>query len=520
LAHYLALDWDNREFHLVAANVGRGKVQIQHAISWREDQPVLPANAEQFGARLRDELKKAGIAAAPLIVGLGRDRVVVREVRYPQVPPDVEVAVIRNQIIKDLTDSPDDVLLDYTPLAEPSRAGERRALSLVVRKDMVQALQTIARVAGLKLVAVTARPFGIAACYKHLAGATPQVPAPPSPDAVAGVLTVATGWAEFCAVRGHQLLFARSLAVGDGLLGEVRRNLAAYAGQPQLTFPRDAVQALYVCGNGENAFLREQLLATLGIPVYGLDPFAKEERIDVQGANRAGFTGAIGLLHLWATDGTTPVNFVKPREAKKTANPAQRRILAYSAAGVLAGGLLIFAAVWFIGQKQEALADLRAENSELDRKLKELKPEKEFMDALKEFNDGAIPWIDELYDLTARAPYEKGFRIKQVTVTPVSIKTAKLGYSTRMEISGQVDGSKVRLVQEFMRKINEDKYCSCKNTLLTDKSLKNSTLMVEDFKLEVLISHRPPSQYLARLIPPPLPPGAAKLATLDDDDQD
>jgi hypothetical protein len=520
LASFLAFDWDNREFHLVAANVSRGKVHIQHAISWREEQPVLPANAEQFGTRLRDELKKAGIAAAPLIVGLGRDCVVVREVRYPQVPPEVEVAVVRNQIIKDLTDSPDDVLLDYSPLAEPSRAGERRALSLVVRKDMVQALQTIARVAGLKLVAVTARPFGIAACYKHLAGATPQVPAPPSPDAVAGVLTVATGWAEFCAVRGHQLLFARSLAVGDGLLNEVRRNLAAYAGQPQLTFPRDAVQALYVCGNGENAVLREHLLETLGIPVYGLDPFAREEKINVQAANRAGFAGAIGLLHLWATDGTTPVNFVKPREAKKIANPAQRRILAYSAVGVLAAGLLIFAAVWFVGQKQELLADLRAENAELDRQLKELKPEKEFMDALKEFNDGAIPWIDELYDLTARAPYEKGFRIKQISVSPVSTKIAKSGFNARIEIAGTVDGSKVRLVQKFMDEINRDPYCFCKNTGLTDKNLKSSTAMVEDFKLEVLVAHRPPSKYLARLIPPPLPPGAAKVGALDDDDQE
>jgi Tfp pilus assembly PilM family ATPase len=520
LAHFLALDWDNREFHLVTANVGRGKVQVQQAISWTEEEPFAPANAEQFGQRLKEQLKQAGIDAAPLIVGLGRDRVVVKEVRFPQVPPDVEVAVVRNQIIKDLTDSPDDVLLDYVPLAEPNRAGERRALALVVRKDMVQALQTVARVAGLKLVAITGRPFGIAACYNHLAGATPQVPAPPAPDAVAGILTVTQTWAEFCAVRGHQLLFARSLTVGDGLLSEVRRNLAAYAGQPQLTFPRDAVQALYVCGDGDNAALREKLLETLGIPVYALDPFAKDERVNVQAANRAGFAGAVGLLHLWATDGSTPVNFVKPREAKKVANPAQRRIIAFSAAGVLAAAVLIFGAYWYVGQKQEILADLRAQNADLDKVLKDMEPEKQYMDALKEFNDGAIPMIDELYDLTARAPYEKGFRIKQIIVTPESTKTAKLGYNMRMEITGQVDGSKVRLVQQLMNEINKDKYCQCKNTVLTDKGIKNSALMVEDFKLVVDIAHRPPSQYLARLIPPPLPAGAAKVGALDDDDQE
>jgi Tfp pilus assembly PilM family ATPase len=516
LARLLALDWDNRDFHLVAANVGRGKVQVQRAISWREAEPVLAANAEQFGERLREEMKKAGIAPAPLVVGLGRDRLVIREVRFPQVPPEVEAAVVRNQIIKDLTDSPDDVFLDYTPLAEPSRIGERRALSLIVRKDMVQALQTVAKAAGLKLVAVTARPFGIAACFKHLAGATPQVPAPPAADAVAGILTVTSGWAEFCAVRGHQLLFARSLAAGDGLMAEVRRNLAAYAGQPQLTFPRDAVQALYVAGNGENAVLREQLQQTLGIPVYGLDPFAKEDRVDVASASRAGFIGAVGLLDLWATDGTTPVNFVKPRESKQTASPARRRILAYSAVGVAALVLVVFGAMQFVGQQQEELTRLRMKKIDIDKQLKAMQPEIQFLDAVREFNDGAIPWLDEIYDLAARAPYQKGFSIKQVVATPVSSKAGKILYSARMEINGRVDGSKVKLVQQFVNEINKDKYCHCKIASITDKTQKNSTAMVEDFKLVVEIAHRPPSQYLARLVPPPLPPGAAKL---DDDDQ-
>jgi len=517
LARLLALDWDHREFYLVAANVSRGKVQIQRAVSWREEEPFDPTKAEQFGTRLGEQLKKAGIAPAPLVVGLGRDRVVVKEVRFPQVPPEVEAAVVRNQIIKDLTDSPDDVFLDYAPLAEPSRIGERRALSLVVRKDMIQALQTVSRAAGLKLVAVTARPFGIAACYKQLAGATPQVPPPPAPDAVAGVLTVAHGWAEFCAVRDRQLLFARSLEVGDGLLGEVRRNLAAYSGQPQLTFPRDAVQALYVCGNGENAVLREKLQETLGIPVHGLDPFAREERVQVDAADRAGFTGAVGLLHLWAADGATPVNFVKPRESKQTTSPGQRRLVVYGAVAAVVLAMVIYAAVWFVGQRQEELAKLRLDKDAVERQLKDLQPDIQFLDALREFNEGAIPWIDELYDLAARAPYEKGFRIKQISVAPASTKTGKKNFGTRMEITGVVDGSKLHKVQDLANTINQDKYCSCNIIKLLDKNAaKGSTAVVEEFKLQVDIAHRPPSQYTARLIAPKLPAGAAR-PDLDDD---
>ncbi len=218
MARLLALDWDNTELHLVEANVSRGKVHIQRAVSWREQEAFVPANAEQFGTRLRDRLKEAGIAPAPLIIGLGRDRLVVKEVRFPHVSADVEAFVVRNQIIKDLTESADDVLIDYAPLADTTKQGERRALSVVVRKETINALQTVSRAAGLKLAAVTARPFGVAACYKYLAGHTPQVPAPPSPDAVVAVLTVAGSWAEFSAVRGHR----------DALcpLGAGRRGLA------------------------------------------------------------------------------------------------------------------------------------------------------------------------------------------------------------------------------------------------------------------------------------------------------
>ena len=62
-------------------------------------------------------------------------------------------------------------------------------------------------------MAITARPFGAAACVKKLAGHVPEVPAPPAVDAVVAVLTVTQAWAEFSVGRGDQLLFARQDSV-------------------------------------------------------------------------------------------------------------------------------------------------------------------------------------------------------------------------------------------------------------------------------------------------------------------
>ena len=154
MATLLALDWDSSEFHLVQASVARGKVHIQKAIHWREEEPFIPANAESFGQQLKQHLASAGISAGPIIVGLGRKRLVMKEVRFPDVGLEVEAAIVRNQIVKELTEAPEEVLLDYLPLPEPGKNGQRRAVSLVVRKDVVQGIQTACQVAGLKLIVV------------------------------------------------------------------------------------------------------------------------------------------------------------------------------------------------------------------------------------------------------------------------------------------------------------------------------------------------------------------------------
>jgi Tfp pilus assembly PilM family ATPase len=510
VARILALDWDNREFHLVEANVARGKVHVQRAVSWVEEEPMQPAGAEEFGKRLRERLKEAGIAAGPVVVGLGRDRLVIKEVRFPQVSQDVEAALVRNQIIKELTESQDDVYLDYFPLAEPGKSGERRALSLVVRKDIVQGIQAVARVAGLKLTAITARPFGTAACVKKLAGHVAEVPAPPVAEAVVAVLTVTQSWAEFSVMRGDQLLFARSLTVGDALLGEVRRNLAAYSGQPQLTFPRDAIQALYVAGNGENAVLREKLQATLGIAVHGLDPFAGEVRVQVAADTRAGFVSSVGLLQLWATKQAMPVNFVKPRESRPVASPRKRRALLYTAASILA--LLIISgvgyAVW--SSKISHLEELNSQRALLAQQIKGMEPEIKYMEALREWRDGALPWLDELYDLTARSPYDKdakGFRISQISITQLSKQGAakdkdkekdkEKNFTARMLIQCTVPPQKDELLFKLREKINRDPHC---NAQIVSAKLSG---IGKDQKLEctlqIDIARQMPSQYTTRM---------------------
>ncbi|HZT81201.1 MAG TPA: pilus assembly protein PilM, partial [Gemmataceae bacterium] len=282
MARFLAIDWDHKQLHVVAATVHRGAVKIQQARAWAVEHVPNPAQAEELGKLLRERLKEAGIAPAPVLACVGRDRVILRDIRYPAVPDAEEPAVVRFQAVKELTDPPDEVVIDYTVT---SSGPERRALALIARRELVEAYQALCRAAGLRLAGLTPRPFGIARCLQRLAGTSVLTPAPEPADAPVAVLAIGEHWAEFCVARGESLLFARSMVVGPGLAGEVRRNLAVYAGQaPQLP-----LKAVYIAGGSEHAPFRERLADLIGLPVYSFDPFAGVERPELPLGVRGGF---------------------------------------------------------------------------------------------------------------------------------------------------------------------------------------------------------------------------------------
>ena len=110
MARHLAIDWDYQQLRVVAATVRGSELRLEQAAVWEEEQSPNIAEAAALGQRLRERLKSAGLAPAPVLVCVGRDRVILREVRYPSVAAAEEPAVIRFQVLKELTDSAADVI--------------------------------------------------------------------------------------------------------------------------------------------------------------------------------------------------------------------------------------------------------------------------------------------------------------------------------------------------------------------------------------------------------------------------
>jgi len=348
MARFLVIDADGPNIVLVAASTARGGMKLDQVLSWTLDATPSLAAAESVGRALREKMAAARIPSAPLVFGIGRNRVIFKEVKHPAVPAHEEPAVVRFQAIKELTETPDEVVIDYQP--RTGMGGERRALVVAAKKEFVRMMQGIAQAAGLKLHAIIPRPFALAAVVQA------AVP-PPQPGEAYAVLAAGTTGGEFLVARDNQILFARpvtapALAADAALLSELRRNLAVHSGQN----PHAPVKALYIAEGSTLRGFAGRVKATLAVPVFELDPLAGTAI--TSDAAPGHLAGAVGLARV-AASGQVPINFIKPREPKPPTDP-HRRPLLFGAALAVALLFGFGAMAWMqISAKDQTMSSLR-----------------------------------------------------------------------------------------------------------------------------------------------------------------
>jgi Tfp pilus assembly PilM family ATPase len=471
---------------VVSANVGRGGVRLERAASWQVEQNATPAEGDVLGKSLREKLKAAGIAPAPVLATVGRDRLILKDLRYPAVPAHEEPAIVRFQAAKELTDSPDDVVIDYTRLGEAPPGSEQRALGLVLRRDLLVAHQNLCKAAGLKLLALSPRPLGMLAYVRDIPGAE-------AGEATRAVLAVTRSWAEFCIVRGDQPLLARSLAAGDTLAGEVVRNIRVFAGQSALS----PVTAIYLAGGEDQQGLRQRLTALLSLPVIPLDPLDGAVQAGDLPTGQGAFLGPVGLLHASRAPGGLAINFARPKQPAPPRPPHQRYLA--MGAGVVAA--LVLAGVCFgymqISSKDQLIDNLFLQQQELDRQLARLNEDDEWIKVLDEWDQSGIVWLDELYDLTASFPDINSLRLTGLTGMPLN-RGAKDKHVAKMTLSGEsTNDQTINSLQS--RLLAEASYRVAKRDTAPNRSGTNRFRFPMQFDLQIDMQKRPPAQYLREI---------------------
>lgn len=490
MPRYLAIDWDHDRLYLAAVAVSRGQVQVEQAISWAEPHTLEPTALEAVGQRLQERLKMSKIAPAPVLACLGRERVIFKEVRYPAVAESQEPALVRFQAAKELTEPAERLVIDYTRRESAGTGGERQATVAVARREWLRSLEGLCKGAGLKLLTVTPRPFGLASCLRHQAGT-----AAPAAGASVAILAVTRSWAEFVIVSQETVLFARPLPLGEALLGDVRRNLALFANPVQAAPARNPVQALYFAGDSEQASLRERLQDTLAIPVHLLDPLPQIE----PDGERGGFAGLVGLAHLWAAE-QTPINFVSPKQPKVETGQKRQKIVVTAGLAVLVLLVGFFFSRVLLDSKAAEVKKLEEELTELKSLYETRQPIKEKLAELKEWESSALPWLEEIYTLTAHFPYEPGFRVTQLSIAPLASRNSKETYTMRMNVRGVVPRDKAFLVQELVDAINTDKHCrAALESLKGQDTGAAAKTPVQEYVVRVDLTRQAFAKYTARI---------------------
>jgi Tfp pilus assembly PilM family ATPase len=407
LARFLAIDADAHGLFVATATLkSGGGIAIEQVLAVTEEAaPLSAANAVDLGTRLKAQLREAGIKPAPVLLCVGRDRIIPKLVRHPPTLPAEEPAIVRFQALRELTENPDDVAMDYTPVGEPT-AGERQALAVFVRKQVVQSARQFCEAAGLKLAAVTPRPFAAVAAARH-AFATGAAPAPDDPSGPIAVVTLGDRGGEFTIGRGGDLPFSRTIpmhavAVEPALIAELKRNLAVYAGQN----PAAPVEAVYLAEPDEpGSGWAGRVRAALHLPVYAFDPLAGSAAAEsVPVGLRGRLAGPVGLLAARAASASLPINFVQTRQPRAEPGKARPRILLAALAAVLflaMGGVFAFLQIERAGR---AVRERMAIRDDLDTRLKLVDADRKRLEAVDELAARQVVVLDELHDLTDRIP--------------------------------------------------------------------------------------------------------------------
>jgi len=495
LASWIILDWDQDQFHVLCAQSARRGVQVTQAVTWTHPEPFTPSTADRVGKALRAFLDTNKIANAPVIVGLGRDRIFLKELRFPQIEAHEEASLVRFQTAKELTESIENFAVDYVHLNGSS--SDRQIMTVAARRDMLLMLQTLCQSAGLKLHAVTPRLFGFA---HAVARAIHPEPSPLKPNQLNVVLLLGQRWAELCFFKGERLLQAQSLANGPMLVSEVKRNLAVFQAQYAVNIELTGPDCMYVFGDPTSVV--QALQSGQHLPIRMLDPLADEPKIAAELDNPAHFAGGVGLGVLWSLSAEKPVNLVAPKRMSAPVSVTRQRGMFY---GAVVGALLVFmiGGMWYVlSSKKAEIAKLTKEKQDMEDAFKKDSQERADLEAYLDWERTSVSWLDEIYDLSARFPWEQKdkenlFRLNKLSATTtgtVKTKGAKDPFVGKISLEGIYPEANIRPVTLLTQTMRNDKHLQPQ----LDHTRNN-----KEFWLSIKVAKQPARSYSTNLVVPP-----------------
>src|SRR5262249_27101089 len=150
--------------------------------------------------------------------------------------------------------------------------------------------------------------------------------------------------------------------------------------------------------------------------------------------------------------------------------------------------------------KKEQILDLNTRKTEAEARLKGKAQEAADINFLKEWDNTTVSWIDELYDLTARFPFQQGFRLESITVSPAKKKpNSKDKFVATMTLTGVVQRQDQTKVNDLVEEINK---AGLRATPGQHGGTSTANANQSAFSITVDLPRQAPEKYKTKLTPP------------------
>jgi hypothetical protein len=159
------------------------------------------------------------------------------------------------------------------------------------------------------------------------------------------------------------------------------------------------------------------------------------------------------------------------------------------------------AAMWFVlAQKRAEIAKLGNEKMGIEKLLADNAQERADLDAYKDWEQTTIPWLDEFYDLTARYPFEQGFRVNQLSAQTIGTKkSAKDNYVGLINLTMYTPNGKGKYVADLQQTMSRDSHL---RSAIGPLRILPGTNAPHEYKMKIDIAKQKAEKYDTRLFVP------------------
>ena len=335
----IAIDWDESELRLVAAQCSGSNVKVTDtALIDIEDGDVMET--------LRQALLQRGLERTETLVAIGRGKAELRELQLPPVPADELPDMVRFQAIRSFASAGDSATVDYLVTGQTDAGTSMIAAAVGPAK--LSEIHEICEASDLQVKRIALRPLAAAALLLSQRNQ-------PTSMGETVLIDLLSDDAEIVVARNGKVVFVRTVRLPSSsagrpaaLAGELRRSLvacgAAAAPDRVILWGRESMHREDV----------EKIAEASGSPVDVVNPF---DLVDVDRSAEASLPDHIGrpapLVGLLASDevaGDRLIDFLNPRKRAEAKPDTLKKGVAHRRArgcGAVAGVFGLPANQWF-----------------------------------------------------------------------------------------------------------------------------------------------------------------------------